>query len=89
MYSNETPSYGRVLIYLDDPGVVALIIMNGLVSTGLTHILYTPDLGLYLELCQHCACLFHGHVFVQVRGIQEVGHFCKNSQIITCKVSFN
>ncbi len=48
-----------------------------------------PDLGLCLELCQHCACLFHVHVFVQVRSIQEVEYFCKNFQIITCKVSFN
>ncbi len=39
-------------------------------------------MGLYLELCQHCACLFHVHVFVQVRGIQEVGYFCKNSQYL-------
>ncbi len=48
-----------------------------------THIV-NPWPGAYLELCQHCACLFHGHVFVQVRGIQEVGYFCMNSQIITC-----
>ncbi len=47
-------------------GAHTLIIMT------LTHILYTPDRGLYLELCQHCACLFHDHVFIQVRGIQEV-----------------
>ncbi len=32
-----------------------------------------PDPGLCLELCQHCACLFHVHVFVQVRGI-PAGH---------------
>ena len=49
----------------------------------------SPDLGLCLELCQHCVCLLHVHVFIQVKGIQEVGYFCKNSQIITCKVSFN
>ncbi len=33
----------------------------------------SPDPGLCLELCQHCACLFHVHVFVQVRGI-PAGH---------------
>ncbi len=32
-----------------------------------------PDLGLCRELCQHCACLFHVHIFVKVRGKQE-GH---------------
>ena len=36
----------------------------------------SPDLGLCLELCQHCV-FFHVHVFVQVKGIQEVGYFCK------------
>ncbi len=34
-----------------------------------------PDLEFCLELCQHCACLFHVHVFIQVRGIEEVGYF--------------
>ncbi len=29
-----------------------------------------PDLGPCLEMCQHFACLFHVHVFVQVRSIQ-------------------
>ncbi len=47
------------------------------VGTSFFYTLYKkpPDLGLCLELCQHCAC-FHVHVFVQVRGIQEVGYFC-------------
>ena len=33
-----------------------------------------PDPGLSLELCRHCACLFHVLIFVQVRGKQEVGY---------------
>ncbi len=52
--------------------------------------LYTkpPDLGLCLELCQHCACLFYVHVYVQVRGILEVGYhlllkyLCINSAVL-------
>ncbi len=50
--------------------------MTKLFRTTITLYKKPPDLG--LELCQHCACLFHVHVFVQVRGIREVGYFCKS-----------
>ncbi len=63
--------------------------MLALLISYLTLYKKPPDLGLCLELCHECACLFHVHVLVQVKGIQEVEYFrnscsshCENAPLL-------